>query len=316
MTVPTLSPRTREELAQPAPPGHRHGQIVRLAVALLGQGLCSSATFHQLRGNYAADIPDREIWSAVRWADSRKSSGGSSVRHRPGYSGRPVCRKSPKEFASDFLKGFQADEADLWELSPVRLSDDWTQDGRLLVETLFHPSECVNVVTDSRIADGKASPSGKGISLSAAEWSGRFPDIAGREYPGAWIRMNPTDGQGIADANVSAVRFCLLEFDEFPESVQLSLFARLPVPISAVLTSGGKSVHAWVRLNAETPEAFRETVSRIFRKLEPLGIDPANKNPGRLSRLPGITRTVGASGDGRQRLLYLNPSEQPSFPIL
>jgi len=29
-----------------------------------------------------------------------------------------------------------------------------------------------------------------------------------------------------------------------------------------------------------------------------------------LSRLPGVQRHIGATGDGRQRLLYLNPTPE------
>jgi hypothetical protein len=39
-------------------------------------------------------------------------------------------------------------------------------------------------------------------------------------------------------------------------------------------------------------------------------VDTKNKNPARLSRLPGVVRQIGANGDGRQRLFYLNPQPE------
>jgi hypothetical protein len=44
--------------------------------------------------------------------------------------------------------------------------------------------------------------------------------------------------------------------------------------------------------------------------LRPLGFDPSTGNPSRMSRLPGAMR-----GEGRQRLLYLNPDASGVIPI-
>jgi hypothetical protein len=63
-----------------------------------------------------------------------------------------------------------------------------------------------------------------------------------------------------------------------------------------------------VRIDAGTLEEYRATVAKMLALLERFGVDSKNKNPSRLSRLPGVIRRIGAEGDGRQRLLYLNPS--------
>jgi hypothetical protein len=54
-------------------------------------------------------------------------------------------------------------------------------------------------------------------------------------------------------------------------------------------------------------EEFRRDVARMLAVLAKFGVDGKNKNPSRLSRLPGVVRRIGADGDGRQRLFYLNP---------
>jgi hypothetical protein len=133
---------------------------------------------------------------------------------------------------------------------------------------------------------------------------------------GAWIRMNPTDGRGIADANVSVFRFALVEFDAMPLDLQLSLLTRLPLPINAIVTSGGKSLHAWIRVNARSADAYRETAGRMLGLLARFGVDTANKNPSRMTRLPGAQRIIGAMGDGLQRILYLSPDNTSAKPIL
>jgi hypothetical protein len=119
--------------------------------------------------------------------------------------------------------------------------------------------------------------------------------------------MNPLDGRGVADANVTAFRFALVECDGIPFELQLPLLAKLPLPVAAILGSGGRSLHAWVRVDADTLDEYRQTVSRMLALLGKFGVDGQNKNAARMSRLPGVVRSIGATGDGRQRLYYLNP---------
>ena len=115
------------------------------------------------------------------------------------------------------------------------------------------------------------------------------------------------DGRGVADVNVTAFRFALIECDAIPFELQMPLLAKLPLPIAAILTSGGRSLHAWIRIDAANADEFRHDVSRMLALLAKFGVDTKNKNPARMSRLPGVVRQIGAHGDGRQRLFYLNP---------
>ena len=148
---------------------------------------------------------------------------------------------------------------------------------------------------------------------------------------GAWIRMNPVTANGsgfdgaIKDEDVTAHRFMLIESDKLPEDLALSFYAALTLPVAAILASGGRGPHAWVRLDCATDEEYRRQVAHILEKLRPFGIDDGNKNPSRLSRLPGALRQIGArlpsvpdEGDkdgGQQRLYYLShdPEQQPIF---
>jgi regulatory protein RepA len=123
-----------------------------------------------------------------------------------------------------------------------------------------------------------------------------------RSEAGGWLRMNPLDGLGVADANVTAFRFALIECDGIPFELQMPLLAKLPLPIAVILGSGGRSLHAWVKIDASNADEFRRDVARMLALLAKLGVDTA-----RLSRLPGVVRRIGADGDGRQRLFYLNP---------
>jgi hypothetical protein len=127
----------------------------------------------------------------------------------------------------------------------------------------------------------------------------------------------------ITDADVTAHRFFLLESDVLPLDMQLSVLAQLPLPIAAIITSGGRSLHAWVKVDCQDAASYGATVGQILRTLAHFGFDRANKNPGRASRLPGALRTYRDKSkpepqgrDPRQRLLYLNPepTTNPIFP--
>jgi hypothetical protein len=229
----------------------------------------------------------------------------------------------PASAAENYLRKFGADpidEADIWEASPVRPPDDWRQDGIALVSALYRPGERINTVVDYELgtmADGsrKSRPKGTGTTMEREEaiehW--RAHGMPSSDA-GGWMRMNPVDGNGVADANVTGFRFALLESDSLPQILQLRLFARLPLAIVALLTSGARSLHAWVKVDAPTVEAYRSEVSQILAILSRFGIDAKNKNPSRLSRLVGVERKIGAADDGRQRLLYLAP--EPKRRIL
>jgi hypothetical protein len=152
---------------------------------------------------------------------------------------------------------------------------------------------------------------------------------SGRE--GAWYLANPIDGKwkptGEVDAqgnpklsrrlgdNVTAYRYLLLESDEAEESYWLNLICQLPLPITALYTSGGRSVHALIRIDAESKSEFDAIRERLTPLLSKLGADPGAISGVRLTRLPGVQREGRKTDDGYvkfpqprlQRLLYLNP---------
>lgn len=214
-----------------------------------------------------------------------------------------------------YLAGFRATEDQLSEASPIPLPDDWKDGATNLLMALYRAGEKINFVTDYRLSKStagieKAVPYGYGRTLERNKlldlWSAGMP-----ESPcGGWMRMNPLDGQGISDSNVTSHRFVLLEFDKIPIDLQLSLLGRMPLPIAAILTSGGRSVHAWVKSDSKDDCSYRDDSSMLLTMLSRFGLDAKNKNPSRLSRLAGVTRKLGADGDGRQRLLYLNARPQ------
>jgi hypothetical protein len=106
---------------------------------------------------------------------------------------------------------------------------------------------------------------------------------------------------------VKGFRFAVAEFDGMSREDQLSFWWAVNLPVCALIDSGGKSLHAWIRIDGvETASLWTELVEgKLFgRWLIPLGCDAACRNEARLSRLPGHFREE----KGRwQRILYLAP---------
>ncbi|WP_345736208.1 hypothetical protein [Prosthecobacter algae] len=91
------------------------------------------------------------------------------------------------------------------------------------------------------------------------------------------------------------------------ETLWLGFLVQLPLPIKAIYTSAGKSTHALVHLpaaNKERFDAMKKMVGPLFSKL---GADPRALKAVQLTRLPGCMR-----GNRLQKLLYLNPSPDPT----
>lgn len=126
----------------------------------------------------------------------------------------------------------------------------------------------------------------------------RYPDDLGatigdwKKEAGAWIRINPLDGKGASKKNVTRYSYCLIESDDLPIKEQEEIFKRLNLPIATMVYSGGKSIHAIVKIDATNIQEYEERVQFCydFLKNNGISIDVQNKDPNRLSRMPGVTR--------------------------
>jgi hypothetical protein len=126
-----------------------------------------------------------------------------------------------------------------------------------------------------------------------------------RELERLRTETNPIGRTRRAEECIATFRFALLESDRADPMQWLRALVQLPLPIASIVTSGGKSIHALVQINAPSKAAWDEIARGFLLPLvAPLGADPAALTAVRLTRLPFILR-----GDRPQRLLYLN-----SFP--
>jgi hypothetical protein len=92
------------------------------------------------------------------------------------------------------------------------------------------------------------------------------------------------------DANVTAFRNILIEFDKLALPEQLAAFAE--IPISTLVFSGGKSYHGIISLQTpcSTREEYNELVWRVYERVSKFQPDKGCKNPSRFSRSPGVLR--------------------------
>ncbi len=169
------------------------------------------------------------------------------------------------------------------------------------LETLYQPEDIVGYATQiARDQRGRPRPINTNLALKASEFIGRLREaediqtVIGPYRPdcGAWIRPNPLDGKGQSDRNVSSYRYVLVESDELSREEQERFYRRYELPVACLVDSAGKSLHAIVRIDAPNEQEYRNRVNYLFRFLEQHGfpVDNANKNPSRLSRMPGATR--------------------------
>jgi hypothetical protein len=284
--------------------------MVKVAVPLIGNGLSPEAVFAELRGKYDRTVTDGEIRGVIKWAcgkNPKPSGHGNRYHNSPAPRPSPVTVASATAAVERFLKGCRCDEADLFHASPWRPLEEPAFDALPILAGLFYGDELVNVCAEH----------GAGITKTRDDWM-RF--IRDNGVPsgsiGCMFRPNPVSGTptgengGWTDADVTSHRFAVVESDLLPFDLQISVIARLPLPIAAIIFSGGKSYHALVRVDAPDAVAYRRDVGRMLGLLHPLGFDKSTGNPSRMSRLPGATR-----GESQQRLVYLNPDVTEETPI-
>lgn len=203
------------------------------------------------------------------------------------------------------------DEAWL-EVKEINEPDDtqWNPVKELItyLETLFESTENVGYVTEVWEKDDKYMP-GKGsydrtagqLIEALSKCNGDIGAVIGdyKEEAGAWIRFNPLDGKGVKNENVTDYRYTLVESDSMELEKQNAIIRELELPVACLVYSGGKSIHAIVKVDANTYDEYRKRVDYIYSicKKNGLDIDSQNRNPSRLSRMPGIRR------DGRKQFL-------------
>ena len=278
------------------------------------------------------------IWESWSRTDSRFKEG-ECERKWLTFNGNsdPVTAGTIVQYAKDFgydpdKEGWElldwddeigVDKYDLGWVEPEEIEvvedlDPYEQISAYLT-ALFEMDENVCIVMKSfKDEDGKYKPSGKGFTRNVKELlkdlTKHKKDIGAAlgDYDpmgGAWIRFNPMDGKGVRDDNVTAYKYALVESDAVGIPMQNALIKEMKLPVAVLVNSGGKSLHAIVKVDAPTKEVYKKRVEKLYAICDKYGlkVDRQNKNASRLSRLPGIKR-----GDNWQHIVEYT-SEFDSF---
>lgn len=186
----------------------------------------------------------------------------------------------------------------------LRIPEHWAPADQLIryLQALFEPSENVGYITASWNKDGRWVPQNSGcwdrtageLIQALAQCGGDIGAVLGdyHKEAGAWIRFNPLDGNGCCNRNVTDYRYALVECDELELEKQNALIRELELPCAALVYSGKKSLHAIVRIDAADSAEYKRRVEYLYGvcKKNGLALDEQNKNPSRLSRMPGVER--------------------------
>lgn len=261
--------------------------------------------------------------------EMRGGKGAGTGSAKPGYgavAAEPRKRDEKAAFRVEALKGkyrAEFDEGWLRRKSPFDPAAVSTLD---YLQVMFRPEEKVVIMDRLKSKGDYLFWHGHGTYRLGAR-----PGIKAVKSPlptggpvGVYFMAQPVDPawkpnngelSRRAGPNVTTWRYLLLEHD--PEEgadkaeryrLWLSFLCQLAMPIASIVTSGGKSIHALVKLEdyqAKTHfDAMREAAKHY---LVPFGMDPGAVTGVRLTRLPGCLR-----GQAMQRLLYLNPSPDPT----
>ena len=189
----------------------------------------------------------------------------------------------------------------------IREPENWdpVKDLVRYLETLFEAGENVGYVTQSwEKTDDKGTrwlPTRGNWDRTAGQLiqelnrcNGDIGAVVGDYNPdaGAWIRFNPLDGNDCKNENVTDFRYALVESDAMDLAQQNAMIRELELPVAALVFSGKKSLHAIVRIEAADYKEYRQRVEYLYNicKKNGLKLDTQNKNPSRLSRMPGVIR--------------------------
>lgn len=220
-----------------------------------------------------------------------------------------IVQPSKPKFDPDRLKGFAAktsgiDQPWLHSRSPVSINGITSAS---FLDQLYEPGEKVLVFTNLH-SQGE-------VLYEVGKENKALPKLTA---DGVWFLVNPVDGQTHpnprqdnkpsrrSEESVTSWRYLVLESDVADPKEWLSCLVQLPLQISAIYTSGGKSIHALVRVDAVSKQQWDAIRNQIRPILVPLGADEAAMTGVRLSRLPGALR-----GLQQQELIYLNPQPSP-----
>lgn len=286
-----------------------HNQTFSVAMALVEGFALSISEAKSLMIDYSQRCSppwsEREIQHKLEDAERRAdpSKRGKLIRKGVKYHDpdRQSSRRSPPVTKTKSAHYEVSDD--------IELPDPLPDGARQFIRAAFLSGEGVRIALARTDEDGREIPKDAGVTLSREEWLKKLDAHQGNpngffktsDRNGIFVSVNPMKIGGSKDADVTDFRHALLEFDAISREEQWGIIIQSRVPCSAIISSGRKSIHAWVKIAAKDRREFDERVKILYQHFAEYKPDEKNKNPSRFSRLPNCER-----GNSRQELLALN----------
>ena len=288
---------TQDYLTDGAVTGERNDNLFSAACQCRDSGLSQHDAQTSLMSRALADgLPFEEVHRAIVSAFSR------GAREPARAAGGPSRQTGRRRNAQSYKTAPKGDYTLVKRTLPEPIDDG----ARVLLNTAFNLGENVRIVfaTVDKVS-GKGRPANDGTTLSREWWIKKLDENGGNldrygKRSGAFIGINPLKIDGSRDQDVTQFRHALVEFDHLDLEEQYHLIVASRIPCTAVMSSGGRSLHAWVKVDAPDRATFDQRFKMLSDHLADW-IDAKNKNPSRLSRLPNTVRL-----NNRQELLALN----------
>jgi RecA-family ATPase len=294
-----------------------HNQMFSVAMCLVEGFALSISEARPLLAEYAArcDPPwnEREIEHKLADAESKVDAAkrGKLIRRGVKYRAQPQAVFADggklRPFPLHTHKPEPKSKSVRYEVSDAIELPEPIKDGtRLFIKAAFDEGEGVRIAVARTNDEKREVPKDAGVTLSREEWLRKLDEHHGNpnkflktsERNGLYVSVNPMRVGGSKDSDVTAFRHALLEFDNISVQEQWGIIRQSRVPCTAIISSGGKSIHAWVRVDAKDRAEFNDRVKALYQHFEQYQPDEKNKNPSRFSRLPNCER-----GNSRQELL-------------
>lgn len=239
-------------------------------------------------------VQEREIEEAVR--DSAKVAWHPGVTTYPQPSRTQKVRPNKEQREAIITK--EGDMIDLWESSPIKWDSERPNTDQI-IDALFSPACWLCLGQSARVFSTRKKE----------EWKGHLEGmqliVPSPQLGKSGLTQNGRMSEH-AKSNVGPRRFLVIEQDEIdnipiPKDEQAAIILHLSrkAPLSLVVDSGGKSLHAWFFCAGEEEESLK----RFMRHAISLGADPRTWQPSQFVRLPDGTRDNG----NRQAVLFFNP---------
>ena len=299
---PVLPKRTLDYLEHGATEGERNAALFDAACQFRDAEMPMETAEPQLLARAVADgLSESEASTAIRSA----------------FGHTPRSPLQPGTAAAVTPSRHRADEPSRQRqpATPMPLPTPMENGFLRLLDACFRPDEFVAIAPATEGEDGNVIPK-RGVTLTAADWRQRVESKGGIDKCfttalGLFLRINPMTDGGARNEDVTALRHVLVEFDRneagkpIPKEVQFGNIVASGLPVAAVIDSGNKSIHAWVRVDAPDAAEYKRRVEIIWTWFSALNLDKQNKNAARLSRCPDGWRTIDDERH-QQRLLATN----------